>query len=36
MQEYGFDNTPGMFSQQTASQVAQAKLMEEFKKIGIK
>lgn len=36
MQEYGFGGTPGMFSQQTASGVAQAKLMEELKKIGIK
>jgi hypothetical protein len=36
MQEYGFGGTPGMFSQQLASEVAQAKLMEEFRKIGIK
>lgn len=36
MQEYGFGNTPGMFSQQEAAGVARSKLMEELKKIGIK
>lgn len=36
MQEYGFDGTPGMFSQREAAKIAKAKLMEEFNKIGIK
>ena len=36
MQEYGFDRTPGMNSQQTASKVAYDKLIEELAKLGIK
>lgn len=36
MQEYGFGSTPGMQSQNKASEIARAKLMEEFAKLGIK
>jgi hypothetical protein len=33
MQEYGFDNTPGMNSQETASYAARQKLEEELNRL---